>query len=43
MGLCVGLNEDFPHGLRWLNPWFLVGSAVWGGQGDVTLLEEVHH
>ena len=30
-----------PHGLMYLNLWFPVGGAVWGGLRGVALLEEV--
>lgn len=31
------------HRLRYLNVWFPVDGAVWGGLGGETLLEEACH
>lgn len=38
-----GLSETASHRLRCLNTWSLVCSVVWGGFGDVGLLEEACH
>lgn len=38
-----GLSETVSHRLRCLNTWSLVCSVVWGGFGDVGLLEEACH
>jgi hypothetical protein len=39
----VGLNENGPYMLSYLNSWSSVGWTIWEGLGGMALLEEVCH
>lgn len=38
------VNENVPHRTMYLNTWFSVGGAVWGGYGTrCSFVEEIYH